>query len=144
MMTDPIADMLTRIRNGNRIERPAVEMPASRLKEAVAQVLKEEGFILDCHVGHYAEDGSFQTGPPAGGGKAVLRLYLKYGPEGEKVLRHLERASRPGRRLYRGHGELKPVLDGLGIAVVSTSKGVMSDRRARAERLGGEVLCTVW
>jgi small subunit ribosomal protein S8 len=147
MMTDPIADMLTRIRNGNRIERPAVEMPATKLKQAVAQVLKDEGFVLDYQVGEYAEDAegatSFRT-PPKGQTKLVLRVYLKYGPEGERVIRHLERASRPGRRLYWRHGALKPILDGLGIAVLSTSRGVMSDRRARAERLGGEVLCTVW
>jgi small subunit ribosomal protein S8 len=147
MMTDAIADMLTRIRNGNRIERPAVEMPATRLKQAIAHVLKDEGFVLDYQVGEYVsnETGSqtFRT-PPQGTIKLVLRVYLKYGPEGEKIIRHLERASRPGRRLYRRHGQLKPVLDGLGIAVLSTSKGVMSDRRARAERLGGELLCTVW
>jgi small subunit ribosomal protein S8 len=148
MMTDPVADMLTRIRNGNRIERPAVEMPNSAIKEAVAQVLKDEGFILDYHVGHYVNDEqghpAFQEGKPEKCAKPVLRVYLKYGPEGERVIRHLRRASTPGRRLYRGHKELPPVLNGLGIAVVSTSKGVMSDRRARAERVGGEVICTVW
>ena len=147
MMTDPIADMLTRIRNANRIERPAVEMPATRLKERVAQVLKDEGFILDYQVGSYGPDdeGRVTFRPrenPAG--KGVLRVYLKYGAEGEKVIRHLQRASRPGRRLYRRYTQLKPVLDGLGIAVLSTSKGVMSDRRARTEKLGGELLCTVW
>ena len=148
MMTDPIADMLTRIRNANRIERPAVDMPATTLKRNVAQVLKDEGFILDYQIGELAEspDGhhEFQVRPEARGGKAVLRLYLKYGPEGEQVIRHIERGSRPGRRLYRRHSQLEPVLDGLGIAVVSTSRGVMSDRRARAQRLGGELLCTVW
>jgi small subunit ribosomal protein S8 len=148
MMTDPIADMLTRIRNANRIERPAVEMPATHLKRNIAQVLKEEGYVLDYQVGNLAPDDAgrpvFQTTSELGRPKAVLRIYLKYGPEGEKVIRHLERASRPGRRLYRRHDELKPVLDGLGIAILSTSKGVMSDRRARAERLGGELLCTVW
>jgi small subunit ribosomal protein S8 len=147
MMTDPIADMLTRIRNANRIERPAVEMPATKVKASIAEVLKTEGYVLDYRVGQYApgaegqtawqEDGQF-------GAKAVLRIYLKYGPEGEKVIQHLERASRPGRRLYRKAKDLRPVLDGLGIAIVSTSHGVMSDRRARAERLGGELLCTVW
>ncbi len=147
MMTDPIADMLTRIRNGSRIERPAVEMPATKQKQAVAQVLKDEGFILDYQVGEYVTDeAGAQTfrSPPEGKIKLVLRVYLKYGPEGEKVIRRLERASRPGRRLYRRHDQLKPVLDVLGIAVLSTSKGVMSDRRARAERLGGELICTVW
>jgi small subunit ribosomal protein S8 len=149
MMTDAVADMLTRIRNGNRIERPAVEMPATGLKKNIAQVLKDEGFIIDYHVGQYVTDEQGQKvfrvlTETKGIPKLVLRVYLKYGPEGEKVIRHIERASRPGRRLYRRSAQLKPVLDGLGIAVLSTSKGVMSDRRARAERLGGELLCTVW
>lgn len=147
MMTDPIADMFTRIRNANRIERPAVEMPVTKLKINIAQVLKDEGFILDYQVGEYIADEqgikNFQaqegTGP-----RKVLRVYLKYGPEGEKVIRRLKRASTPGRRLYRRCTELKPVLDGLGIAILSTSKGVMSDRKARTERLGGELLCTIW
>ena len=148
MMTDPIADMLTRIRNASRIERPAVDIPLTQLKVRIAQVLKDEGFILDYQVGHMAssEDGhsTFQEDPGYQGPKGILRAYLKYGPEGEKVVRHVERASRPGRRLYRHCAELKPVLDGLGIAILSTSKGVMSDRRARAQRLGGELLCTGW
>src|SRR5262249_127244 len=149
MMTDAVADMLTRIRNANRIERPAVEMPATALKKNIAQVLKDEGFIIDYHLGQYVADEQgqkvFRTlEDPKGIAKVILRVYLKYGPEGEKVIRHLERASRPGRRLYRRHAQLKPVLDGLGIAVISTSKGVMSDRKARAERLGGELICTVW
>ncbi len=148
MMTDPLADMLTRIRNANRIERGVVDMPATRLKRNVAQVLKDEGFILDYQVGREVADESgakeFQADANAAGPGAVLRVFLKYGPEGEKVIRHLERISKPGLRKYRRAAELRPVLDGLGIAVISTSRGVMSDRRARAERLGGEVLCTVW
>jgi small subunit ribosomal protein S8 len=148
MMTDPIADMLTRVRNANRIERPAVDMPATTLKRSIAQVLKDEGFILDYQVGEVVKTPEghqdFQVRPEAKGGKAVLRLYLKYGPEGEQVIRHVERGSRPGRRLYRRHGQLRPVLDGLGIAVLSTSRGVMSDRQARAQRLGGELICTIW
>jgi small subunit ribosomal protein S8 len=148
MMTDPIADMLTRIRNANRIERPAVDMPATALKRSIAQVLKDEGFILDYQVGELLEGTQghpdFQARPEAKGSKAVLRLYLKYGPEGEKVIRHVERGSRPGRRLYRRHSQLQPVLDGLGIAILSTSRGVKSDRQARAQRLGGELLCTIW
>jgi small subunit ribosomal protein S8 len=148
MMTDPIADLLTRIRNANRIERPAVEIRSTRLKQRIAQVLKDEGFILDYQVGIMAPDAggqpAFQVQPEATGANAVLRVYLKYGPEGERVIRHLDRASRPGRRLYRRCEQLKPVLDGMGIAVLSTSKGVMSDRQARAKRLGGELLCTVW
>jgi small subunit ribosomal protein S8 len=148
MMTDPIADMLTRLRNANLIERAAVDMPATGLKQSIAQVLKDEGFILDYQVGEMTEDeqghANFQPKPEAKGGKAILRVYLKYGPEGEKVIRHIERASRPGRRLYRRHAQLKPVLDGLGIAILSTSRGVVSDRQARTQRLGGELLCTVW
>jgi small subunit ribosomal protein S8 len=153
MMTDPLADMLTRIRNANAIERPAVEMPATKLKAAVAQVLKDEGFVLDYQVGSYAEvkdehsDAThtvFQANNDFSAPKAVLRVFLKYGPDGERVIRSLDRASRPGRRLYRSYKELPRVLDGLGIAIVSTSRGVMSDRRARQQRVGGELLCTVW
>jgi small subunit ribosomal protein S8 len=148
MMTDPIADMLTRVRNANSIERPAVEMPFTHLKQRIAQVLKDEGFILDYQVGKYVtEEGAPATFEPrteTSEPKLVLRVYMKYGPEGEKVIRHIERASRPGRRLYRRCDQLRPVLDGLGIAIISTSKGVMSDRQARAQRLGGELLCTVW
>jgi small subunit ribosomal protein S8 len=148
MMTDPLADMLTRIRNANRIERPVVDMPATKLKIAVAQVLKEEGFILDYQVGRIEAD---ESGQPAFTQetdltlpKLVLRVFMKYGLEGERVIRAIDRASKPGRRLYRRSNQLKPVLDGLGISILSTSKGVISDRRARAQRLGGELLCTVW
>ncbi len=147
MMTDPLADMLTRIRNASAIERPAVEMPASHLKSHVAQVLKDEGFILDYQVGKYVEGDAgktFDTNVQDGGAGLVLRVYLKYGPEGEKVIRHLKRVSRPGLRIYVGHHELEPVLDGLGVSVLSTSRGVMSDRKARAEKVGGELLCEVW
>jgi small subunit ribosomal protein S8 len=148
MMTDSLADMLTRIRNANRIERAVVDMPSTKLKQNVAQVLKDEGFIIDFQVGQIkaGEGGTknFEAEPTATGSGAVLRVYLKYGPEGEKVIRHLGRISTPGCRIYRRTTELRPILDGLGIAVISTNKGVMSDRRARAERLGGEILCNVW
>jgi len=148
MMTDPIADLLTQIRNANRIERPAVDVLATRMKQRVVQVLKDEGFILDFQIGkigtNEAGQPAFQLDRAATGSKAILRIYLKYGPEGERVIRKIERASRPGLRLYRRCDQLAPVLDGLGIAVLSTSKGVMSDRQARARRLGGELLCTVW
>ena len=149
MMTDPVADMLTRIRNAARIEKPAVEMPASGLKIKLAQVLKDEGFVLDYQIGLYkkAADGhnEFATeGVSLGDAKVTLRVYLKYGPEGERVIRQIERVSKPGRRLYASWKDLRPVLDGLGIAVLSTNKGLMSDRRARAEKVGGEVLCNVW
>ncbi|MFO0964835.1 MAG: 30S ribosomal protein S8 [Gemmataceae bacterium] len=148
MMTDPIADMLTRIRNGARIELPAVDMPSTKMKQRIAQVLKDEGFILDYQVGSYdkGEDGRtvFHTPVEAQTAKQVLRVFLRYGPNGERVIRHLERKSSPGCRVYRGFADLRPVLDGLGIAVLSTSKGVMSDRQAKAQRLGGELLCEVW
>jgi len=148
MMTDPIADMLTRVRNANRIERPYVDMPATKLKARIAQVLKDEGFISNYHLGKEAKNESgraeFQPVAEIKEPHVLLRIELKYGPEGERVIRHIERASKPGRRLYRGHTELRPVLDGLGIAILSTSRGVMSDRQARAQRLGGELLCTVW
>jgi small subunit ribosomal protein S8 len=148
MMTDPLADMLTRLRNANRIERPAVDMPATKLKAAVAQVLKDEGFILDYQIGVAAEGEhgatSFQQVSDYSRPKTLLRVFLKYGPEGERVIRRIDRASRPGRRLYRRNTQLRPVLDGLGISIISTSRGVMSDRQARSRRLGGELLCTVW
>jgi small subunit ribosomal protein S8 len=148
MMTDPLADMLTRVRNANTIERPAVDMPASRLKINVAQVLKDEGFILDYHIGRITTDDggqkAFSQDNDLSKAHAVLRVYLKYGPEGERVIRYIQRASTPGCRLYRKATDLKPVLDGLGISILSTNKGVLSDRQARAQRLGGELLCTVW
>lgn len=147
MMTDSIADMLTRIRNANRIESPAVDMPSTKVKVTIAQVLKDEGFILDYQVGKLAktDDGriAFQT-ETGDKDKKVLRVFLKYGPDGERVIRRIQRASKPGRRYYCGYKDLKPILQGMGISVVSTSRGVMSDRKARAERLGGELLCYVW
>jgi small subunit ribosomal protein S8 len=148
MMTDPIADMLTRIRNASAIERPAVEMPATRVKMGVAQVLKDEGFVLDYQVGKYqtAADGqrAFEASDDLSKPKMVLRVFLKYGPEGEKVIRHIRRVSKPGLRIYKRADQLKRILDGLGISIVSTSKGVMSDRQARQNKLGGEVLANVW
>jgi len=147
VMTDPIADMLTRIRNANRIERPLVDMPATALKASIAKVLKEEGFILDYNLGHEVADEAghktFQEAD-AKGRHAILRVFLKYGPDGERVIRRIERVSKPGLRVYRRNTQLKPVLDGLGISIISTSRGIKSDRQARTERLGGEVLCNVW
>ncbi|MGQ9576146.1 MAG: 30S ribosomal protein S8 [Thermoguttaceae bacterium] len=131
MMTDPIADMLTRIRNAVRVERPTVEMPISKVKRGMAEVLKREGYIWDWEE---------IPGTPAG----QIRLHLKYGPNGERVIRHIRRISKPGRRVYRGATRLKPVLGGLGISILSTSRGVLSDREARQRRLGGEVLCELW
>jgi small subunit ribosomal protein S8 len=131
MMTDPIADMLTRIRNAVRIERPTVEMPASKVKKGVADVLKREGYIWDWTE---VEDQPVQK----------LRLELKYGPNGERLIQHIQRVSKPGRRVYSRARELRPILQGLGISVVSTSRGVVSDREARQRNLGGEVLCQIW
>jgi small subunit ribosomal protein S8 len=151
MMTDPIADMLTRIRNANEIERPYVEMPATRLKVAVAKVLLEEGFVLGYRTGKYVETQTeagvqkdFREVDKLGEPHVVLQVFLKYGPDGEKVIRHIQRYSKPGRRVYQGYKEVRRVLDGLGIAVLSTSRGVMSDRQARRDKVGGEILCTVW
>lgn len=131
MMTDPIADMLTRIRNAVLIEKSFVEMPLSKVKRGVADVLKREGYIWD-----WTE---IESAPAK-----TLRLDLKYGPNGERVIRHIKRVSKPGQRRYSRARELRPILKGLGITVVSTSRGVVSDREARQRNLGGEVLCEVW
>jgi len=148
MMTDPLADALTRIRNASRIERPFVDIPATRLKINVVQVLKDEGFVTDYQVGRETRD---EQGHPnwhqetdMSIPKLVLRVFLKYGQDGERVILKIDRASRPGRRLYLSYKKFRPVLDGLGISIISTNKGVMSDRQARAQHLGGELLCTVW
>jgi small subunit ribosomal protein S8 len=148
MMTDPIADMLTRIRNASAVERPAVDMPATKLKVSIAKVLVEEGFVLGYRLGIYNTDAQghkeFQETADLTQPHVVLQVYLKYGPEGERVIRHIERYSRPGRRVYQGYKEIRRVLDGLGIAILSTSRGVLSDRQARQAKVGGEILCTVW
>ena len=133
MMTDPIADMLTRIRNAVRVERPIVEMPLSKVKRGLAEVLKREGYIWDWR----EEDAEGITGKQ-------LRIDLKYGPNGERVIRHIKRVSKPGRRVYTRSTELRPILNGLGISIISTSRGVISDREARQKKLGGEVLCELW
>jgi small subunit ribosomal protein S8 len=128
-MSDPIADMLTRIRNAQRVEKTEVVMPSSKLKAAIAQVLTDEGYI----------DG-FRV--DANDGKPQLRIGLKY-YAGRPVIERLERVSRPGLRIYRGRDEIPQVMNGLGVAIVSTSRGVMTDRRARTQGVGGEVLCYV-
>jgi len=128
-MTDPIADMLTRIRNGQKARKVSVSMPASKEKEAVAAVLKSEGYIAD-----FSNAGE--------GAEKKLSIELKYF-DGEPVIAHIARSSRPGLRIYRGKDDLPKVLGGLGIAIVSTSAGVMSDREARVKGIGGEVLCVV-
>jgi len=127
---DPIADMLTRIRNANRVGRRMVLVPLSKICNGIAQVLKDEGYIEQFDV---IEDGR----------QGQIRLKLKYSMSGEKVIHELDRQSKPGRRVYRGVDDLPKVLNGMGIAVVSTSKGVMSDRKAREHNVGGELLCTV-
>ena len=131
MMTDPIADMLTRIRNAVRVEKPYVDIPTSRFKRGIADVLKREGFIWDWK--------EVDEQNPS----ATLRLELKYGPNGERVIQTIKRVSKPGRRLYIRGKELKPVLGGLGITIISSSKGVISDREARRDNIGGEVLCEI-
>ena len=128
-MTDPIADFLTRIRNGQAARKPEVSCQASRVKLALAQVLKDEGYILDFST---VEDG----------GKRTMTVQLKY-HDGRPVIERLERVSRPGLRTYRGKNALPKVLGGLGVAIVSTSQGVMTDRQARAVGQGGEVICVV-
>ncbi|MEW4454616.1 30S ribosomal protein S8 [Bremerella sp. JC817] len=131
MMTDPIADMLTRIRNAVRVEHPHVEMPSSKVKRGLADVLKREGYIWD-----WAE---IEAEPVK-----QIRLELKYGPSGERVIQHIKRVSKPGRRIYSKSNELRPILNGMGISVISTSSGVISDREARQKKIGGEILCEVW
>jgi small subunit ribosomal protein S8 len=131
MLTDPIADMLTRIRNAIRVERPHVDVPSSKVKRGLADVLKREGYIWD-----WQEVDSEPV--------SHLRLELKYGPNGEHVIQHIKRISTPGRRVYRKATELRPILNGLGITVISTSGGVISDREARQKNMGGEVLCEVY
>jgi small subunit ribosomal protein S8 len=128
-MSDPISDMLTRIRNAQTVGHAEVAMPASRLKSAIAKVLKDEGYIEDFAV---REDGA----------KSVLRIGLKY-YAGRPVIERLERVSKPGLRVYRGRDDIPRVMNGLGVAIVSTSRGVMTDRKARADGVGGEILCIV-
>jgi len=131
MWSDPIADMLTRIRNAARVHRKEVFIPSSKLKVGIARVLKEEGYINDFDVIDDNRQGR-------------LRIHLKYGQRGEDVIHQLDRVSKTGRRVYRGVADIPRVLDGLGIAIVSTSRGVFSDRRCRDENVGGELLCTVY
>ena len=128
-MSDPIADRLTRIRNAQAVEKASVAMPSSKVKVAIAKVLKDEGYIEDFAIRGEA-------------GKPVLELQLKY-YAGRPVIEHIERVSKPGLRIYKGAEELPRVMNGLGVAIVSTSRGVMTDRRARANGVGGEVLCVV-
>ena len=130
-MSDPIADFLTRIRNAGMVYHDKVEVPASRMKKELAELLKAEGYIKD--VEYIADDK-----------QGVIRMYLKYGPNRERVISGLKRISRPGIRVYAKKDEMPKVLGGLGIAVISTSKGVMTDKKARKEGLGGEVISYIW
>lgn len=132
-MTDPIADMLTRVRNGIQSRHDRVELPASKLKVEIARILKAEGFI-----------SNFKVAEEEGKPQASLRIYLKYSDDGEPVIHGIERVSRPGRRVYRGKEEIPQVLGGLGLAIVSTSRGVLSGAEAERTGVGGEVLCQVW
>ena len=129
-MTDPIADLLARIRNAYLAKHDRLDVPASKLKAEVCRLLKEQGYI---------EDVEAIDGEPRG----VLRVFLKY-HEGEPVIRHIRRISTPGRRVYKRSDDLRPVLNGLGVSIISTSQGLLSDGEARERRVGGEVLCEVW
>jgi small subunit ribosomal protein S8 len=131
MHSDPIADLLTRIRNASRAEHEKVDIPSSRLKVRIAEILKEEGFIKNFRI---LEDGK----------QGVLRVYLKYGAGNEKMISGLVRVSTPGRRVYVGHDEIPSILAGMGVAMLSTSRGVLTDRVARKQKVGGEVLAYVW
>jgi small subunit ribosomal protein S8 len=131
MVTDPIADMLTRIRNALIVKHETVEVPASNVKRAIARILLEEGYIKDFTE---IDDGK----------QGILRLTLKYGPNKQRVITGLKRISKPGLRVYVKKDQVPKVLGGLGIAIISTSKGIMTDKQARKEGLGGEVLCYIW
>ncbi|WEV41101.1 30S ribosomal protein S8 [Lactobacillus sp. ESL0684] len=131
VMTDPIADYLTRIRNANMAKHDSVEIPASNIKKSISEILKREGFIRDYEV---ADDNK----------QGIIKVFLKYGPNGERVISGLKRISKPGLRNYVSAEDLPKVLNGLGIAVVSTSAGVVTDKEARQKNVGGEVLAYVW
>ncbi|ATY83707.1 30S ribosomal protein S8 [Kyrpidia spormannii] len=131
VMTDPIADMLTRIRNANLVGHEKVEIPASNVKRAIANILKEEGFIRDAE---FIPDNK----------QGMIRVFLKYGPNNERVITGLKRISKPGRRVYVKNDAVPRVLGGLGLAILSTSRGIMTDKDARRNGVGGEVICYVW
>jgi small subunit ribosomal protein S8 len=137
-MTDPIADMLTRIRNAVGSRHTRVDLPASKLKVEIARILQDEGYIA----GYKLVDEA--AGRPAKAPRHVIRLQLKYGPGGERVISGLERVSRPGRRVYASRNEVPPVLGGLGVTILTTSRGVMTGRAAQKAGVGGEILCNVW
>jgi small subunit ribosomal protein S8 len=136
-MTDPIADMLTRIRNAVQAKRARVDIPASRLKTEIARILQDEGYVQGFKVVEEVAEGGQSP-------QKFVRIFLKYGPRGERVITGIERVSRPGRRVYFGHDEVPPVLAGLGISILTTSRGLMTGRQASRAGVGGEVLCNVW
>ena len=131
VMTDPIADMLTRIRNANMVKHEKLELPASKMKKEIADILKREGFVSDYE---FVEDNK----------QGILRIFLKYGVNEERVITGMKRISKPGLRVYAKANEVPRVLNGLGVAIVSTSRGVLSDKEARSQAVGGEVLAYVW
>ena len=131
MMTDPIADMLTRIRNSLQIERPSVDMPTSKIKVGIAEAMQREGYIWDYEI--------LEQQP-----QNILRINLKYGPNGELIIRNIDRTSKPGRRVYVNFKVMPVVLQGLGVCILSTNQGVLSNREAKKKGVGGEVLCTIW
>ena len=131
MMTDPIADMLTRIRNAIQIESPSVDIPASRVKIGIAEALQREGFIWDFELVEQSPQN-------------ILRINLKYGPNGERVVQRIRRISTPGRRVYAHAKNMPNVLQGLGVCILTTNQGVLSNREAKAKNVGGEILCEVW
>jgi small subunit ribosomal protein S8 len=137
-MTDPIADMLTRIRNAVGSRHNRVDLPASKLKAEIARILQDEGYIAGFKL---VEEASTQKGSQP---RQVIRLFLKYGPGGERVITGIERVSRPGRRVYASRSEVPAVLGGLGVNILTTSRGVMTGRTAQKMGVGGEVLCNVW
>ncbi len=145
-MTDPIADMLTRLRNAVSARHARVDVPASRLKKEIARILQDEGYIQNYKLVVLDDHGKVVDGQaPAGRGQhPMLRISLKYGPRGENVISGIERISRPGRRVYFGRREVPPVLAGLGTSILTTSRGVMTGREAIKAGVGGEVLCNVW
>ncbi len=130
-MTDPISDLLARIRNAHLAKHDRLDVPASKLKAELCRILKEEGFIRNFRV---------IEAKPVG----TLRILLRYSREGSPVIHHLARVSRPGRRVYMGASDIKPIRNGMGLGVISTSRGLVSDKQAREQRLGGELLCEVW
>jgi small subunit ribosomal protein S8 len=136
-MTDPIADMLTRIRNAAGAKRTRVDIPASKVKVEIAKILQDEGYVQGFKVVEETPEGARVP-------QKFLRVFLKYGPRGERVITGIERISRPGRRVYFGHDDVPPVLGGLGISILTTSRGLMTGRQASKAGVGGEVLCNVW